>query len=131
MKGKVTPFAENIAESTTACLVTMVQGNLIALTLSHLYIAAQTGIVAGVIASAIFLTVRSGKRWIIAVMLGVATAVVDYFVHPGMFGPAAMEAIVTGIGAGLLSYILGSGVEVVLAKVAARKATAADAEVTE
>ncbi len=131
MKGKVTPFAENIAESTGACLVAMVQGNLLALTLSHLFIAAQTGIIAGVIASAIFLIVRSGKRWIIAVLLGVATAIVDYFVHPGMFGPAAMEAFVTGLAAGLLSYVIGGGVEAVIAKVSARKASAADSEVVE
>ena len=32
---KVTPFIENVAESTTACLITMVQGNLLALTLGH------------------------------------------------------------------------------------------------
>ena len=130
MKGKVTPFAENIAESTTACLVTMVQGNLIALTLSHLFIAAQTGIVAGVIASAVFLIVRTGKRWIVALLLGAATAIVDYFVHPGQFGPAAMEAIVTGLGAGLLSYVIGGGVEMLRSKVAARK-EAADAETVE
>ena len=33
MKRKLAPFLENIAESTTACLVTMVQGNLLALSL--------------------------------------------------------------------------------------------------
>ena len=30
MKGKLAPFLENIGESTTACLITMVQGNLFA-----------------------------------------------------------------------------------------------------
>ncbi len=42
-----------------------------------------------------------------------------------------MEAFVTGLAAGLLSYVIGGGVEAVIAKVSARKATAADAEVTE
>jgi VIT1/CCC1 family predicted Fe2+/Mn2+ transporter len=40
--------------------------------------------------------------------LGALTAIVDYFVHPGMFGPAALEAIVTGLGAALLSYLVGT-----------------------
>ncbi len=33
---------------------------------------------------------------------------VDYFVHPGQCGPIAMEAIVTGLGAALLSYLVGT-----------------------
>jgi hypothetical protein len=33
---------------------------------------------------------------------------VDFFVHPGMFGTVATEAIVTGIAAGALSYAAGS-----------------------
>ena len=47
MKKKLTPIFENVAESTTACLITMVQGNLLALTVSHWLIASQTGVVAG------------------------------------------------------------------------------------
>ena len=106
MNKRIGPLVEYVAESTTACLVTMVQGNVLALTFSHLLIASQTGIVAGTVASvAIFLS-RNNKRWIISLVLGIATAVVDYFVHPGMFGPAAMEAIVTGITAAALSYLV-------------------------
>ena len=108
MKERIGPLVEYIAESTTACLVTMVQGNLLALTFSHLLIASQTGVVAGAVASvAIFLS-RNNKRWIISLILGIATAVIDYFIHPGMFGPAALEAIVTGIGAAALSYLVGT-----------------------
>ncbi len=50
MKKKLAPYFEYFAESSTACLVTMVQGNILALGLSHLIIASQTGIVAGAIA---------------------------------------------------------------------------------
>ena len=48
------------------------------------------------------------KTWLVAATLGLATAVVDYFVHPGQFGPIFMEAAVTGLGATVLSYIVAT-----------------------
>ena len=47
---------------------------------------------------------------------GLVTAVVDYLVHPGMFGSVFTEAIVTGVGAALLSYLIGTLVRVVRAR---------------
>lgn len=108
MKRKITPVIEYVAESTTACLVTMVQGNILALTLSHLIIASQTGVIAGAIAAIALFVSRTGNRWLVSAVLGAATAIVDFFIHPGMFGTVATEAIVTGIAAGVLSYIVGS-----------------------
>ena len=108
MKPKITPVIEYIAESTTACLVTMVQGNILALTLSHLIIASQTGVIAGAIAAIALFVSRTGTRWLVSAVLGAVTAMVDFFVHPGMFGTVATEAIVTGIAAGALSYAAGS-----------------------
>lgn len=113
---RVVPLVEYIAESTTACLVTMVQGNLLALTFSHLLIASQTGIVAGTVASVAVFLGRNNKRWVVSLALGTATAIVDYFVHPGMFGPVALEAVVTGIAAAVLSYLVGTGVKFARAK---------------
>lgn len=109
--GKVRPFVEYVAESTTACLVTMVQGNMLALTVSHLVIASQTGVIAGLLAGAGLLIAKTDSRWLVSLVLGVVTAVVDYFVHPGMFGPVALEAIVTGVAAGVLSYLVGTLVQ--------------------
>ncbi len=111
MNKKVVPFVENIAEATTACLVTMVQGNLLVLGLSHWIIASQTGIAAGSITAAAVLLSKTDKRWIISLLLGLVTAVVDYFVHPGMFGTVFTEAIVTGIGAAVLSYLAGTMIQ--------------------
>ena len=108
MKKKLTPVVENIAESTAACLVTMVQGNLLAVGLSHWIIASQTGVVAGAIASVALIATRIDQRWAVALMLGTITAIVDFFMHPGSFGPVFMEALVTGAGAALLSWIVGS-----------------------
>ena len=107
---KITPFVEYFAESTTACLVTMVQGNFLALTVSHIIIASQTGVIAGAVAAAGLLIAKTDNRRVVSLVLGTATAVVDYFVHPGMFGPAALEAIVTGAAAGLFSYLIGTAI---------------------
>ena len=108
IKRKITPAVEYFAESTTACLVTMVQGNIFALTLSHLAVASQTGLIAGAFAAVALFVSRTGKRWVVSAVLGGATAIVDFFVHPGMFGTVVTEAIVTGIAAGVLSYLVGS-----------------------
>ena len=111
MKGnRVAPFAEYLAESTTACLVTMVQGNVLALTLGHVVIASQTGVVAGLIAAVTLAFAKTDRRWVVSAVLGIATAAVDYFVHPGMFGTVATEAIVTGLAAAVLSYLVGTAV---------------------
>jgi hypothetical protein len=104
---KIAPFVENVAESTTACLFMMVQGNVLALTLGHWLIASQTGLIAGGLTAAALLFTKTNKRWLIAIVLGSVTAVVDFFVHPGMLESAILEALLTGVGAGLLSLIVG------------------------
>jgi len=106
---QVRPYIENISGATTACLFTMVQGNVLAIGLSHLYIAAQTGIFAGILAATVILFAKLKNRKLVSLLLAVVTAIVDYFVHPGMFGSVATEAIVTGAAAGLLSYIISFG----------------------
>ena len=109
MKKKLAPLAENIAESGVACLVTMVQGNVLLLGLGHWITASQTGLVAGSAATAAILMAKSDNRLVIAGILGAITAIVDYFIHPGMIGDARVtEAIITGLGAAVLSYGLGT-----------------------
>jgi len=108
MKKKITPFLENIGEATTACLITMVQGNVLALGLTHWIIASQTGLIAGSLASVALIVSHTANRWVIAATLGIITAIVDYFIHPGMIDPVFLEAVITGIGAALLSYVIGT-----------------------
>ena len=104
MKKELSQFVENIAESGAACLVTMVQGNLLLLGLSHWITASQTGLIAGTAAATAITLARTESRLIVATILGITTAMVDYFVHPGMIGEAAVtEAIITGLGAAVLS----------------------------
>ena len=104
MSRKIAPIVENVTEATAACLITMVQGNILGLTLRHWMIASQTGVVPGPPASLALTVARNDNRWVIAAVLGVSTAIVDYAIHPGAFGPALMEAVVTGVGAAVLSY---------------------------
>ena len=105
MKKKLAPYLENIAESGAACLVTMVQGNILLLALTHWATAAQTGLVAGTAATAAIALTKTESRLILAGILGLSTAIADYFVHPGMIGDHHItEAIVTGLGAAVLSY---------------------------
>ena len=116
MYKKAAPFIEYFSESTVACLVTMMQGNLLAMTVSHLLIASQTGVIAAAIATVGILITDTRKRWMISAMLGVTTGLVDYYVHPGMFGSATTEAIVTGFAAAILSYLVGSGLRFLKAR---------------
>jgi hypothetical protein len=108
MRRRLTPFVENIGESTAACLVAMVQGNLFAVSLTHWAIAVQTGLFAGAAATATILLLRTTVRWRIALVLALVTGIVDYLVHPGKLGPGATEAVVTGLGAGALSLFVGA-----------------------
>ena len=111
MNKYVKPLLENVSEATVACLVTMVQGNVLAIGVGHLIIASQTGLTAGAAATIAVLLAKPHKRGVIALILGVITTVADYLVHPGMFGSVLTEAIVTGAGAALLSYGVGKVIE--------------------
>jgi hypothetical protein len=107
-KKKLTPYIENITEASCACLITMVQGNIFSLTLTHCLIASQTGLLAGAIASTTIITAKLRKQWLISLTLGVTTAIIDFLVHPANFGTNVFtEAMITGLGAALISYIAG------------------------
>jgi hypothetical protein len=108
MSKKAAPLIECVSESTAACLVTMVQGNLFALTATHLLIASQTGLIAGTIATVGIFVSKTRNRRLISLGLGVTTGIVDFYVHPGMFGSVATEAIVTGLAAAILSHLVGA-----------------------
>ena len=111
MSNKISPFVENISEATVACLITMAQGNVLTIGVSHLIIASQTGFTAGAVATIAIILSKTHRRGLIALILGVITTVVDYLIHPGMFGSVFTEAIVTGAGAAILSYAIGTFID--------------------
>ena len=96
-------FFENYAEATSACLLAMVQGDLFSLTLSHWWIASHTGLAASFLTGVVIFFAKFSHPWSLPVTLALVTGTVDYWVHPGLFGPFFLEALMTGVFAGLLS----------------------------
>lgn len=108
MKIKLTPFAENMCESGLACLLTMVQGNVLSLGLWHWIVASQTGLLAGAIVGTTVIAAKLRQPFVVSLTLGAATTAADMLVHPATFVSSALpEAFITGVGAFLLS-LLGS-----------------------
>ena len=69
MSRKIIPFVEYFTEAATACLVTMVQGNMLVVTAAHLLVASQTGLIAGAIAVIGLYFARASTRWVISMTL--------------------------------------------------------------
>jgi hypothetical protein len=108
VKNKLALYAENFCESGIACLLTMVQGNVVALGLSHWIVASQTGLLAGAIVGTTAIAADLRKPWVVSLVLGSVTTLVDMLVHPATFGMGSLrEALVTGAGAFVLSLGIG------------------------
>lgn len=100
-------YFENVADATTACLFAMTQGNLLATSLSHLIVAAQTGVLTGIIGGIALLLIRVRKRWHLLANLAIATMIADYLIHSSASEGFQLEAVVTGITAAALSWVIG------------------------
>lgn len=102
-------FLKRLLESTTSCMLMMTQGNVLAISLSHWEKALQVGLIASL---ATILLIKLHKedlthnQYVMAGIIGIFTAVADLITHPTHFGGVTTEAIVTGIGAGLLCICL-------------------------
>ena len=93
-------------EAGAVCLLLMVQGDLGAVTLSHLAIAAKTGALA--VSPAIALTFTRyayhlTNRWTVSALLGICTFATDAILHASHYPGAWTEAAFTGAGAFTLS----------------------------
>jgi hypothetical protein len=109
MKEKFKLFWQNLLESLTACVLIMVQGNILAITLKHWFVATKTGLLTGIMAVAVAIFGNEElqhNKYALAGMTGFLTTIADFFVHPSHFGGQYTESIVTGIGAGLLCFAL-------------------------
>jgi uncharacterized YccA/Bax inhibitor family protein len=110
-KDKIEIFIRRISEATPSCLMMMVQGNVFALTFSHWIKALQVGALTGLLAVLVSLSGRKelqDNKFVIAGLTGFLTAVADFLLHPSHFGGVHTEAVVTGIGAGLLCLALSN-----------------------
>jgi hypothetical protein len=97
--------AEKFGESWLACVIAMVQGNLLVLTTGHAIVAAKTGIIAALVIFFSTLVVKDINKWVLVFLTGVATMIADLITHPSNFGSAWTEAAVTGLGAMILAIV--------------------------
>jgi hypothetical protein len=96
-------------EAGAVCLILMVQGNLLELTLAHLAIASKTGVLA--IVPALWLTFTRHahvflNKWAAGAVLGICTFVADALMHGSHYPGAYMEAALTGVGAFVFSVVV-------------------------
>jgi hypothetical protein len=106
LRAKAKLLAEKFSESWTACMLMMVQGDLTVLSFNHVLTASKTGIIAGLAVVVASFWKKLDGYYELIWLTGVMTTLADLLVHPTHFGPVWAEAVLTGIGAGLLAWIL-------------------------
>jgi ABC-type thiamin/hydroxymethylpyrimidine transport system permease subunit len=99
-------FAQRLWQPTSACMTCMPGswGNVFSLV--HWSVALQTGLATGVLAVLLSFTPIGRlfrNRFGNALMVGCLTALGDAYTHPGNFGSAYSEALLTGLVSGLLA----------------------------
>src|SRR5262245_28558777 len=98
-------------EAGAVCLVLMVQGQLTDATLSHLLIATKTGLLA--VSPALGLTFTRyarhfANKWAAATFFGISTFLADGAIHASHYPGEYSEAVLTGVGAFVLSLAVAS-----------------------
>jgi hypothetical protein len=96
-------------EAGAVCMVLMVQGNLLGLTLGHLEIASETGLLAVFPALAISFTPYARhfvNRWTTSAFFGLCTFLADAALHRSHYAGEYTEAALTGIGAFVFSIAI-------------------------
>ncbi|HEX4996785.1 MAG TPA: hypothetical protein VFY29_01080 [Terriglobia bacterium] len=97
------------AEVASACLLLMAQGQIAQVTLGHVAIASETGLLAVAPLVGITLTRFArhfANRWSSAAFVAVCTFFADGFVHGSHYPGAYTEAALTAAGAFVLSVIV-------------------------
>jgi hypothetical protein len=93
-------------EAGAVCMLLMVQGHLGAITMTHVGIASQTGVLAIVPVLGVSFTRHArhfANRWTASALLGVCTFAADAVIHESHYGGEYIEAALTGIGAFVFS----------------------------
>jgi hypothetical protein len=96
-------------EAGTVCLLLMVQGDIPGLTLGHLAVASQTGLLA--VFPTLWLSFTGyarhlANRWSSSAIVGATTFAADAFVHGSHYPGAYTEAALTGLGAFAFSVLI-------------------------
>ena len=101
--------AHKAVEVSGVCLLLMVQGNLAGLTLGHLGIASQTGLLAVIPVLGVTMTKYAGhlaNRWTSSALLAVCTWFADAAIHGSHYPGAYTEATLTAAGAFVFSVVV-------------------------
>lgn len=105
MKKYLNKFSETFTQAFVSCCTMMVQGDFLALTTKHAYVASKTaGLTGGASVILILCMGRIPNPLVLAWAVGVLTTVADLIVHPSHFGSSITEAAATGLMAAILSY---------------------------
>jgi hypothetical protein len=99
-------FGHKAVEAAAVCMILMVQGDLAAITMTHLAIATKTGVLAVIPALIVTFTTyvrHFVNRWTTSAFFGVCTFAADALVHQSHYPGELTEAALTGLGAFVFS----------------------------
>jgi hypothetical protein len=106
IKDKVSLFGEAIAKVTPACLMLMVQGDVLALALAHWLTALKTAGIVGVILILLSLSSKTkavrDNPYSMAGMVALVTTLTDFNTHASHYSGITTEALMTGMATGML-----------------------------
>jgi hypothetical protein len=107
-KEKLSQFTTPFFEATPACLLVMVQGNILMATITHIQNAIETGLITG---AGVFILSMLEHRWfrnkyVVAGITGGMCSIADFISHSHHFGWISKEAIITGAFTALISLAL-------------------------
>ena len=108
IKQKLKMFITPFCESTPACLLVMVQGNIWLATIGHLQKALETGFITGmgVLILSFFTHRWFSNKYVVAGITGGMCFIADLLAHPSHFGNFTSEAIVTGVVTAIISLLV-------------------------
>ena len=94
--------------TTFSCMVNMVSGKILLMSMKHFIIASKVGLVCsgGFILVSLITSKLVKNKYFLAGYVFLATALIDYFTHYSHFGNQYTEAISTGLVASLISIIV-------------------------
>ena len=107
LKAKSSLWCKKFSEAWIACSTMMVQGDFTVFTKAHALTAAEVGATAGIGVVLTSYIANLDNRFLLHWVTGVVVMLADIAVHPTHFGDVWSEAVCTGIGAMILSVILG------------------------
>jgi hypothetical protein len=105
LKDNLKMFIMPFCESTPACLLVMVQGNIWLATIGHFQKAIETGFITGVgvLVLSLFTHRWLSNKYVVAAITGGMCFIADLLAHPSHFGGFTTEAIVTGAITAMIS----------------------------